>query len=152
MSAEKKRKPAAPVPAEQRNAFRASVTFPVEYLLDESTERRHGYATDLSALGLRLVTDEPIAQETTVALAFTLPSKFVERLVGGSGERPPRGFAPMELRGRVVSSVAPQDEDREDKTAHGIAFLNLDARTRDELSRFVHLWQLYRLRTKVDAE
>lgn len=121
---------AAPVDADvqdqRRGAFRASVTFPVTYRHESQAVTIAAKATDLSAGGLCLISKEPLAPGQLLELTFRLP--FGET----NGE--------TKLRARVVRRLPGT------AGSHGIAFLDLDPHTREELARFIHAVQLKRMR------
>jgi len=163
----KKKKPREPRSAvrpaananQKRSAFRMPVEFDVFYTLNGRRGRRSAKANDLSAGGLRLSCDEDFLKESILTLEFKLPDEFlasmtVEKEVyeqSPFGLRPetirstPPGFAPMTLDARVL---APFFETTQRKFAYGMAFVDLDTKTEDEIQRFIHLWQLNYLRTR----
>ena len=145
--------------SQKRSAFRMPVEFDVLYTLEGRRGRRSGKANDLSAGGLRLSTDEDLLTGSQVTLEFKLPDEFlanmsVEREVyeqSPFGLRPetirsqPPGFAPMTIPAKVL---APFFELGPRKFAYGMAFVDIDMKTQDEVQRFIHLWQLNYLRTR----
>jgi hypothetical protein len=153
------RKPAV---AQKRSSFRMPVEFDVLYTLDGRTGRRHGTATDLSAGGLRLSTDEDFIKGSMLQLDFTLPHEFISELSIEKevfkqtpfGLRPeavktaPQPFAPMRMRGMVLSTFfLPATK----SLAHGLKFVDIDPETQEELQRFIHLWQLHQIRLRAEA-
>ena len=160
----KKKKPekarVTPAPsAQKRSAFRMPVEFGVSYALEGRDGRRSAKASDLSAGGLRLTCDEDLLDGSILALEFTLPDDFlagmtVEKEVyeqSPFGLRPetiksqPPRFVPMSVRGKVIASFLNVPAKR---FAHGLAFVDIDERTQEELQRFIHLWQINFLRTR----
>lgn len=135
------------------------VEFDVEYTLQGRRGRRTAKANDLSAGGLRLSCDEDFLAGSILVLEFHLPDEFlasmaVEKEVyeqSPFGLRPesvkvqPPGFAPMSIDARVLTTHFDADRRR---LEHGVAFLDLDTRTEEELQRFMHLWQIHYLRTR----
>lgn len=135
------------------------VEFDVQYTLQGRRGRRAAKANDLSAGGLRLSCDEDFLAGSILALEFHLPDEFlasmaVEKEVyeqSPFGLRPesvkvqPPGFAPMNIDARVLATHFNADQRR---LEHGVAFLDLDTRTEEELQRFMHLWQIHYLRTR----
>jgi c-di-GMP-binding flagellar brake protein YcgR len=131
----------------------------VSYTLEGRRGRRTGKANDLSAGGLRLSCDEDLIKGCELLLEFELPDDFlagmtVEKEVfeqSPFGLRPetmrvtPPGFAPMSVRARVLVTFFSMEQK---KFAHGIAFVDIDERTQEELQRFIHLWQINYLRTR----
>jgi c-di-GMP-binding flagellar brake protein YcgR len=149
-----------PRPTEQkRSSFRMPVEFDVHYTLEGRKGRRSATANDLSAGGLRLSCDEDFLKESMLVLDFSLPDDFLANMTvekevyeqSPFGLRPetvkvqPPGFAPMRVRGKVLASFfnVPKKE-----FAHGIAFVEIESKTQEELQRFIHLWQINYLRTR----
>ncbi len=135
------------------------VQFDVLYALEGREGRRHGRANDLSAGGLRLSSDEDLLPGSVLALDFRLPDEFladlqIEKEVMEQtpfGLRPetikvqPPPFAPVHVKAKVLATFF----DREARSlAHGAMFVDLDTATQEELQRFVHLWQLNRIRER----
>lgn len=135
------------------------VQFDVLYALEGRPGRRYGRANDLSAGGLRLSSDEDLVSGSVLDLEFQLPDEFLAELQIEKevveqtpfGPRPeivkvqPAPFATMRMKARVLSTFF----DRASKTlAHGSMFVELDPSTQEELQRFVHLWQLNRIRER----
>jgi len=143
----------------QRQSYRASFEFDLAYALDGRDGTRGATATDLSAGGLRLIGDEDLADGTTLALRFTLPNDLVrgvhveketlETTPRGKVKKkiivPPDPFKEMTVRAEVV---IPYFLMRRKKFAHGLRFLDVDARTEDEIQRFIHVWQIRQLRER----
>jgi len=135
------------------------VEFDVHYTLEGRRGRRSAKANDLSAGGLRLSCDEDFLKDSVLVLDFRLPDDFLANMViekevyeqSPFGLRPetikmqPPGFAPMNMRAKVLASFFNMENA---KFAHGMAFVDIDSRTQEELQRFIHLWQLNYLRTR----
>jgi len=145
---------------QKRIAYRAAVEFPVLYSIVGRTGWREASASDLSAGGLRLMVDEDVPVGSLIDLRFTLPNELVrgvytekvieERTITGRTHTrhkriPPAPFVAMRLRARVV--VASLNVRRE-QFAHGVQFAEIDASTREEVQRFIHMWQLRQLRAR----
>lgn len=144
---------------QKRGTYRASVEFPVLYTVQGRAGTRGAAANDLSAGGLRLVGDEDLANGATVDFRFTLPNELVrtievekeieEKSPFGNRKKkimvPPAPFEPMHVRGKVVISFL---NVRRRKFSHGIQFIDIDDRTREELQRFIHIWQIRQLRER----
>lgn len=155
---EPRARPAAPKP-QKRAAFRMPVEFDVHYTLQGRRGRRIAKANDLSAGGLRLSGDEDFLAGSMLVLEFKLPDEFlasmaVEKEVyeqSPFGLRPesvkvqPPGFSPMTLDAKVLTAHFSLEHRRFE---HGVAFIDLDTRTEEELQRFMHLWQIHYLRTR----
>jgi c-di-GMP-binding flagellar brake protein YcgR len=152
-------KAGAAASGQKRSAFRMPVEFDVQYTLEGRRGRRRAKANDLSAGGLRLSADEDFLKESLLTLDFKLPDEFlasmkVEKEVyeqSPFGLRPetikvqPPGFAPMSVSGKVLATFFNRDQR---KFAHGVAFIEIDPKSEEELQRFIHLWQLNYLRTR----
>ena len=135
------------------------VEFEVLYTLAERKGRRCALANDLSAGGLRLVTDEDLLKGSLLTLDIQLPADFlaemnVEKEVFKQtpfGLRPetvreqPPGFEPMRLQSKAL---APFYDIALKKFAYGVAFIETPNAVQEELQRFIHLWQLNFLRTR----
>ncbi len=161
--ADKKRPVTAqPSSAQKRSSFRMPVEFDVFYTLRGRDGRRFGRASDLSAGGLRLTTDEDFLPDSLLDFDFELPADFLEGLTVEKevfeqtpfGLRPesvkstPPPFAPMHMRAVVLSSFylpGPRT------LAHGTKFIEIDPETKEELQRFIHLWQLHQIRLRAEA-
>ncbi|MFN2449342.1 MAG: PilZ domain-containing protein [Candidatus Baltobacteraceae bacterium] len=144
---------------QKRSAFRMPVEFDVRYTLDGRRGRRNAKANDLSAGGLRLCSDEDFLKGSVLTLDFQLPDDFLENMSvekemyeqSPFGLRPetikmhPPGFAPMIVRGKVLATFFAMASR---KFAHGMAFIDLEQKSEEELQRFIHLWQLNYLRVR----
>lgn len=155
-------KPAKAAPAgpdQKRSAFRMPVAFDVLYALEGRRGRRRALANDLSAGGLRLVTDEDFLPGSMLALDFRLPDEFLASMVVEKevyeqtpfGLRPetvkvaPPGFEPVRVDAKVLIPFF----DREAKAfAYGVHFIDLEPKVEEELQRFMHLWQINYLRER----
>jgi hypothetical protein len=147
---------------QKRSSFRMPVEFDVLYTLHDRAGRRHGLANDLSAGGLRLSTDEDFLKGSVLDLDFQLPDEFISDLTIEKevfkqtpfGLRPetvksaPAAFAPMRMGGTVLSTFyVPATK----QLAHGVKFTDIEPETREELQRFIHLWQLHQIRLRAEA-
>ncbi len=135
------------------------VEFDVQYTLQGRDGLRSAKANDLSAGGLRLSCDEDFLKDSVLLLEFHLPDEFLATMVvekevyeqSPFGLRPesvkvqPPAFAPMSVRAKVLASFFSVERH---KFAHGVAFVDIPARTEEELQRFIHLWQVNYLRTR----
>lgn len=149
----------ATITEQQRRSYRASVEFPVVYTLARRDGSRNAVANDLSAGGLRLVGDEDFPNESLLTVRFTLPNELirgvqlekeiVEMTARGRVTRkimvPPEPFREMELQGKVVIAFL---NVRRRKFLHGVQFLEVEERTKEELQRFIHVWQIRLLRER----
>jgi c-di-GMP-binding flagellar brake protein YcgR len=146
---------------QKRQAYRASIEFPVVYVVAGRTGTRTASANDLSVGGLRLLGDEDFTKETIIDFRFTLPTAevsevFVEKEVtersplGPRTRRvkvPPTPFTPLEISGKIVIAFYNL---RTQRFAHGVRFLGINQRTEDEIQRFIHLYQLKQLRERAE--
>jgi hypothetical protein len=144
---------------QKRSAFRMPVEFAIEYTLEGRSGARSAVANDLSAGGLRLLCDEDFLKGSMLLLEFKLPDEFLASMTVEKelyeqtpfGLRPetikthPHGFAPMALHAKVLGTFL--DMTRK-KLAHGLAFIDIDTKTEDEIQRFIHLWQIHYLRMR----
>jgi len=150
---------AQPSAAQKRASFRMPVEFDVLYTLRGRAGRRHGRATDLSAGGLRLATDEDLVRGSVLDLDIRLPDDFLAEMKIEKelfeqtpfGLRPesikvqPPPFAPMRLHGEVRATFIDR---RRGTFAYGLQFVEVDAKVHEELERFIHLWQLHYIRNR----
>jgi len=152
-------RPQAAGAGQKRTAFRMPVEFDVVYTLEGRAGRRKARANDLSAGGLRLSTDEDLARGAVLDLEFTLPADFLSEMTIEKevyeqtpfGLRPqtvkvqPPPFIPIKMRATVLIPFF----DRMEKVfAYGTKFGATVAEMREELQRFIHLWQIHYLRTR----
>lgn len=136
----------------QPNGTRAPAAFDVVYALEGRRGEHGAQATDLSAGGLRLCCDEDLLTGSVINLDFALPDEFLAGMTVDSyiHEDTPQGsrrecvqirppaFTPISVRAKVLTNFF-------DRTsggfAHGVAFLEIDRKTTQELERFIGLWQ-----------
>lgn len=156
---EPRARPAAASTTQKRSAFRMPVEFDVYFTLEGRRGRRSAKANDLSAGGLRLSVDEDFLKDSVLLLEFKLPDDFLANMVvekevyeqSPFGLRPetvkvqPPGFSPMKMHAKVLASFFNMEHRR---FAYGMAFIDVDMHTQEELQRFIHLWQLNYLRTR----
>lgn len=149
----------ATITERQRRTYRASIEFPVWYVVSGRPGTRAATASDLSAGGLRLIGDEDLIDEATIELRFTLPNDLISSVMlekdvvtttpRGRETRkvkvPPDPFAEMELRAKVV---APFWSLHRRKFSHGIRFIAVDDAVQEEIQRFIHVWQIRQLRER----
>jgi c-di-GMP-binding flagellar brake protein YcgR len=146
---------------QKRQSYRASIEFPVVYIVDGRTGTRTASANDLSVGGLRLLGDEDFTKETIIDFRFTLPTaevrdvyvekEITERSPLGPRTRrvkvPPTPFEPLTISGKIVIAFYNL---RTQRFAHGVRFLSVAQRTEDEIQRFIHLYQLKQLRERAE--
>ncbi len=150
---------AGPSAEQKRSAFRMPVEFGIVYTLEGRAGRRSARAKDLSAGGLQLSCDEDLPLGSQLLLDFKLPADFLASLTvekevyeqSPFGLRPetvkvtPPGFTPMRLRAQVLGAVF---EMQRRSFGYGLGFVEIDPKDREELQRFMHLWQIHYLRTR----
>lgn len=148
----------AATPFNRRTAYRAHADFEVAMRFDERPGLQTAKATDISAGGLRAVCEQPLNPGDLVTVRFRLPDDVLSVYPPGIVEevaitpfgprthrrRHRRPFEEMSIRSRVQSRL----KDWHDRPAYGIAFVELDAYTREEILRFIHAMQLQRLRER----
>jgi c-di-GMP-binding flagellar brake protein YcgR len=148
---------------QKRQSYRASIEFPIVYIVDGREGTRTASANDLSVGGLRLLGDEDFTKETVIDFRFTLPTaevanvfiekEITERTAFGERKRrvktPPTPFEPLDIGGKIVIAFYNLHTNR---FAHGVRFLNLPKRTEDEIQRFIHLYQLKQLRERAERD
>ena len=129
------------------------------YTVDGRAGTRGAAANDLSAGGLRLMGDEDLINGSVVNFRFTLPNELVkavqvekeieEKTPFGVRKRkimvPPAPFEPMTIRSKVVIAFL---NVKRRKFAHGVQFMEIDDRSREEIQRFIHIWQIRQLRER----
>lgn len=131
----------------RRTAYRANVEFDLQLLFaDRPAAPVSVTASDISAGGLRIICERALETNDEVELRFRLPSDVLRVFPAHVDElkKQRRPFEEMRVRARVASRLA----DIEDKPAYGIAFVEVDAYTREEIARFIHAVQLGELRAR----
>ncbi len=135
------------------------VEFDVQYRLQGASQRCAAKANDLSAGGLRLSCREDLLNGCILQLEFTLPDEFLANMTiekelyeqSPFGLRPetvkvqPQRFPPMNVKATVLATFFNRDRRTFE---HGVAFVDIDPKTQEELQRFIHLWQINYLRTR----
>jgi c-di-GMP-binding flagellar brake protein YcgR len=148
---------------QKRQSYRASIEFPIVYVVDGREGTRTASANDLSVGGLRLLGDEDFPKETVIDFRFTLPTAEVanvriekevaERTAFGERKRRvktrPTPFEPLDIAGKIVIAFYNLSTER---FAHGVRFFNLPKHTEDEIQRFIHLYQLKQLRERAERD
>ena len=66
--------PASSKADQKRQSYRATIEFPIVYIVDGREGTRTASANDLSVGGLRLLGDEDFTKETLIDFRFTLPN------------------------------------------------------------------------------
>jgi c-di-GMP-binding flagellar brake protein YcgR len=155
--------PAANRANQKRQSYRATIEFPIVYVVDGREGTRTASANDLSVGGLRLLGDEDFTKETVIDFRIKLPNEEVsdvliekeitERSAFGDRKKrvkqPPTPFEELDIAGKIVIAFYNLDTKR---FAHGVRFLHLPQRTEDEIQRFIHLYQLKQLRERAERE
>ncbi|MHB8461298.1 MAG: PilZ domain-containing protein [Vulcanimicrobiaceae bacterium] len=144
---------------QKRTSYRMPVSFEVIYILEGRAGRRTAKAIDLSSGGLRLISDEDFLRGSLLDLSFKLPEEFLEDMtvekeiteVTPFGPRTeivrvqPPGFGQFAMQAKILSPFF----DKADKRfAFGMAFTEIEDDMREELQRFIHLWQLNFIRNR----
>lgn len=146
-------------PAQKRTSFRMPVEFGVLYTLEGRQGRRRARANDLSSGGLRLSSDEDFLRESVLDLDFNLPEDFLAEMMIEKevyeqtpfGLRPetvkvqPPGFRPLHMRATTLAAFYDVGTR---KFAYGVKFIDTTEEMQEELSRFIHLWQIHYLRSR----
>lgn len=128
-----------------RLTYREDVTFPVRYMHGQSVHAE-GYASDISMDGIRLWGDTALQNGARLHLTFTLPDYVLypdadpDQLPRPQGKNV-QSFKQMTAKGVVVARL-PSDTR---KLPHGVKFVDLHPVDREELARFIHLLQIYKL-------
>ena len=139
------------------------VAFPVKYRRDGRPGATVAEANDLSAGGLKLICNEPFPKDVILTLEFTLPQEVLSVLSNAPVQDPspfgPRGelrpkpkdprrpFEPMSIKAKVAARL----KDSSGRVVLGVQFLDADAFTREEIQRYIHAAQLYKIRMNVDG-
>lgn len=143
----------------RRSAYRARADFRVDLIRDDGKLLPIKVsAVDISSGGLRVVSNKPLTPQDEVTLRFRLPDEVLKIFPSGVQEEVvntpfgPRKHTknkrkPFEEM-RIRSRIAAQLEDYEGQLAFGIAFVELDVYTREEIARFIHAVQLGELRER----
>jgi c-di-GMP-binding flagellar brake protein YcgR len=131
----------ATITERKRSAYRASVRFPLVYGVEGRAGTRDGIGIELSAAGLRFLGEEDLPNDRILDFRFTLP----DELIRGGETVPPDSFPEMKIRGKTVVAFL---DVRARMFAHGVQFIDLDERMREEIQRFIHLWQIRQIRER----
>ncbi len=141
---------------QRRHTFRTVVTVNLTYKIEDRPGSHPGIATDLSAGGLRLTGDEALLPDEVVTLTFTLPSAVLGNIpehvdvidVSPFGPRilkkphPQRPFEEITVRAKVAARFP----DSRGRVVVGVQFIHLDAFDHEQIARYIHAAQLYKLR------
>jgi hypothetical protein len=149
----------SPSERNRRQSYRAHTEFPVDLIFDDrKTAPLTVTATDISAGGLRVVLDRELTEREELTVRFRLSAdvlkifpqgeieEFVQTPFGvrKHSKNRRRPFEEMRLRSRVAARL----KDWCGRPAYGIAFIEIDAYTREEIARFIHAVQLQQLRER----
>ena len=129
---------------ELRSAHRVEVNMPVRYTVGDSAPVYDATAIDIGTGGLRLIVDQVLRQEWTIAVRLTLPNetlKLVAQMRGSAAETM-RPFSEMKLFARPLGGVS-QSRGR---YVQSLTFVNPDAYSIEEITRFVQAAKLTTLR------
>jgi hypothetical protein len=154
------RKTIAAVPTtdgNRRSSYRANTDFPVFFRPSGSqVDWIEGRIGDISGTSVRINCELALEIGAQLELRFTLPSGILEAHAEETAaiDVSPRvtqlrtrvdlrrPFAEMFLRARVVTRFRPSRE----REVYGIAFIEADGYSREEIARYTHALQLSRLR------
>ncbi len=143
----------------RRTAYRAHAEFPLELTFEEPRKATIKVrAIDISSGGLRVVCEKELTPNDEVTVRFRLPDEVLKIFPAGVQEEilntpfgprkhtrnRRRPFEEMRIRSRVAARL----EDCDGKPAYGIAFVELEVYTREEIARFIHAVQLTELRER----
>lgn len=153
---------AVPVSAEQfnrRHDYRARSQFAVDLSFEERKMAAIKVtATDISSGGLRIVCDRDLVENDDVTVRFRLPAGVLTVFPPGVQEETVmtpfgprrrtknnrRPFEEMRIRSRIARRL----KDWHGRPAFGVAFVEIDAYTREEIARFIHAVQIGELRDR----
>ncbi|MDQ2919099.1 MAG: PilZ domain-containing protein [Verrucomicrobiota bacterium] len=130
---------------QMRLTYREEVTFPVRYSHGPNAFAE-GTASDISMDGIRLWVDRAMQNGARLHLTFTPPdyvlypdyeSDDLPRAQGKSHN----SFREMTAKAIVVARLPSSTR----KLPHGVKFVDLHPADREELARFIHTLQLYKL-------
>ena len=154
----------APPPGkgQKRTAYRAMTQFPIKYRREGRVGLTDAEANDLSVGGLRLITNEVFPKDASVILEFTLPQEVLS-VFSDSGEPDPspfgnrgyaekksdrrRPFEPMTIKAKIAARL----KDSSGRIVLGVQFLDVDAFTREEIQRYIHAVQIYKMRQSIEG-
>ena len=130
---------------QMRLTYREEVTFPVRYMHGQNVFA-NGHASDISMDGMRLWVDTALQNGARLHLTFTLPDYVLfpehepDDLPRAAGKSP-NSFKEMSAKSIVVARLPSNTR----KLPHGVKFVDLHPVDREELARFIHTLQLYKL-------
>lgn len=148
-----------PSESNRRSAYRAHVRFPVEVtFVERPAAPLQACAVDVGAGGLRIACDRDLQPNDEIVLRFRMPAEVLrvfpaqirEEIVEtpfGPRMRTKNSRKPFEEM-RIRSRVAARLERDGGPCEFGIAFVEIDAYTREEIARFIHAVQLGELRER----
>lgn len=149
----------SPAQFNRRHAYRARAEFIVDVTFEErKTAAIKVTATDISAGGLRIVCDRELTSNDEVTVRFRLPDDVLRVFPPGVHEdvvmtpfgprrrtkNNRRPFEEMRIRSRIANRL----KDWHGRPAFGVAFVEIDAYSREEIARFIHAVQLGQLRER----
>ncbi|HET9095740.1 MAG TPA: PilZ domain-containing protein [Candidatus Baltobacteraceae bacterium] len=149
----------SPAQFNRRHTYRARAEFSVDVTFEErKTAAIKVTATDISVGGLRIVCERELTSNDEVTVRFRLPDNvlgvfppgvredivmtpFGPRRRAKNNRRP---FEEMRIRSRIANRL----KDWHGRPAFGVAFVEIDAYSREEIARFIHAVQLGQLRER----
>ena len=149
----------SPAQFNRRHTYRARAEFPVDVSFEERKATAIKVtATDISTGGLRIVCDCELTSNDEVTVRFRLPDNVLTVFPPGVREdvvitpfgprrrtkNNRRPFEEMRIRSRIANRL----KDWHGRPAFGVAFVEIDAYSREEIARFIHAVQLGELRER----
>jgi hypothetical protein len=149
----------SPAQFNRRHAYRARTEFSADVTFEERKAAAIKVtATDISSGGLRIVSDRELTSNDEVTVRFRLPDDVLTVFPPGVQEEVVmtpfgprrrtknnrRPFEEMRIRSRIANRL----KDWHGRPAFGVAFVEIDAYSREEIARFIHAVQLGQLRER----
>lgn len=149
----------SPAQFNRRHAYRAQAEFEVDVTFEEGKAAAMTVtAMDISAGGLRIRCDRELTSNDEVTVRFRLPDSVLTVFPAGVREdsvmtpfgprrrtrNNRRPFEEMRIRSRIANRL----KDWEGHPVFGVAFVEIDAYSREEIARFIHAVQLGQLRER----
>lgn len=134
-----------------RLTYREEVTFPVKFMHGQS-HHLEGHASDISMDGVRLWSDVAMQNGARIHMSFTLPDYVLYPELEPEDPKPAvkkgQPFKEMHCKAVVVARLPSNTR----KLPHGVKFVDLHPVDREEMGRFIHLLQLYKLARRKGAQ
>ena len=138
---------------QRRQRFRIEVSFQVRYRVQGRPSPQRAQALDVSSGGMRIRTKMDIPLNTPLEIEFILPMAPLEILIPEPAhpDAPkaamPEHMAPFGVlkAAAIAKTELPQDGQWR---LYGLEFRKIQPFMRDELTRYIHLYQLAQLRVR----